>query len=70
MSFLVLLVSKPPKQREQNSRYASHNGVRFFADCAAKKGPPFGAVELKPRGKLAFGGTPENMLSSQACLSH
>jgi hypothetical protein len=26
-------------QREQNSRYAQHNGVRFFADCAAKKGP-------------------------------
>jgi hypothetical protein len=27
-----------PKQLEQNSRYATHNGVRFFADCAAKKG--------------------------------
>ena len=25
-------------QREQNPRYAAHNGVRFFADCAAKKG--------------------------------
>src|SRR5689334_20865883 len=26
------------------------NSVRFFADCAAKKGPPFGAVEVRPQG--------------------
>ena len=26
-------------QREQNSRYASYNGLRFFADCAVKKWP-------------------------------
>jgi hypothetical protein len=38
MSFFMLLASRPPEQREQSSRHHSHNGVRFFADCAAKKG--------------------------------
>ena len=26
-------------QRERNSRFATHNGLRFFADGAAKKLP-------------------------------
>ena len=38
MSFFMLLASRLPEQREQSSRHHSHNGVRFFADCAAKKG--------------------------------
>ena len=41
----MLLASKLPEQREQNSRYHSHNGLRFFAGYAAKKWPPFGAAE-------------------------
>jgi hypothetical protein len=35
----ALKLPEPLKQREQSLRYASHNGLRFFADCAAKKWP-------------------------------
>src|SRR5437867_6403777 len=35
----------PATQREQNSRYDAHNGLRFFADCAAKKWPLRGSAE-------------------------
>ena len=39
MSFLVLLASKLPETNENKIPVTlTHNGVRFFADCAAKKG--------------------------------
>jgi hypothetical protein len=41
----VLLASKLPKKREQNSRQNQHNGLRFFADYAAKKWPLSGQQE-------------------------
>ena len=48
------------------SRSVRCNEVRFFAGCAAKKWPPFGAVELRRQGnRKRFAATPKNVVSSQ-----
>jgi hypothetical protein len=57
-------------KREQNSRFDRHNGVRFFRGLRREKVAPFEAVEVRPEGNVSVWGPPENMLSSQACLSH
>src|SRR2546422_605645 len=42
---------QPRRKREQNSRFCGHNGLRFFADCAAKKWPLRGnATQRKQAG--------------------
>jgi len=43
--------SRGRTQREQSSRFSGHNGLRFFADCAAKKWPLRGnATQRKQAG--------------------
>ena len=43
--------SSPPDlpKREQNPRYRPHNGLRFFADQAAKKWPLRGSLKSSAR---------------------
>src|SRR2546428_7675096 len=42
---------QPRRKREQNSRFCGHNGLGFFADCAAKKWPLRGnATQRKQAG--------------------